>query len=235
VEEPVIATSEPENLPIKPIIPYKTSNSFFDDFTPGGIPEGTTSIIYGNPGTRKSYISLQWSSLYVQSGLKCIYFSNEMYSQEIDHYVQTLGIQEFSPLFIYQEDVITIHRIIKKERPQVLFLDSYQKLRADSGYGRSPSANDDLVKHINIFAEKYGCIVFVISHKIIPVGLEHDVKIVFKCSSINEDSNIIKFATTKNRLSNSNGHIAKFFKISHQVFEEVFPEKPEKNNTGADQ
>jgi predicted ATP-dependent serine protease len=225
IEEPIIEITLSENLLIMPRKRYKTLNNFFDDFIPGGIPEGTTLIIYGNPGARKSYTGLKWSSHYVRRGLKCIYFSNEMDQREINHYVQILGIQNFLPFFVYQEDVIAIHRIIKKERPQIIFLDSYQKLRADSGYNRSPSANDDLVKRINIFAQEYGCIVFVISHKVIPVGLEHDVKIVFKCVPLKKEPGIVKFTTTKNRLDNQGEPVVKFFGIDNNGFHEVFPPK----------
>jgi predicted ATP-dependent serine protease len=222
IEEPIAETSLLEKSPPLPLKRYRAFNGFFDDFIPDGIPEGTVGVITGKPGSRKSFSSLEWASNFVRLDIRCLYSSNEMEPHEIERYIKTLGIQSRLPNIVYQKGDIELHRIIKRERPQVLFLDSYQKLRADSGYDRSPSANDDLVKRINIFAKEYGCIVFVISHKVIPVGLEHDVQIVFKCIPLKNDPNIVKVTTTKNRRANQGEHVVKFFGIDSNGFHEVF-------------
>jgi predicted ATP-dependent serine protease len=221
VEEPVIETPLLEKLPSMPQKRHMSFNRFFDDFTPDGIPEGTVVVITGKPGSRKSFASIEWVTNFVRLGIRCLYCSNEMEPYEMDHYIQALGVQSRLPNIIYQKSDITLHKAIMKENYQVVFIDSFQKLRENSGYKRDPTSNDTIIKRINIWAKKYRCILFIISHYNIPACLEHDVRIVFKCTVLKKDNSITRFTTTKNRLINNDKPIDKYFIIGSHGFEEV--------------
>jgi predicted ATP-dependent serine protease len=225
IEEPITEAPLLEKSPPLPLKRYRAFNGFFDDFAPDGIPEGTVGVITGKPGSRKSFSSLEWASNFVRLGIRCLYSSNEMEPHEIEHYITALGIQNRLPNIVYQKGDIDLHRTIMKGNYHVVFIDSFQKLRENSGYKRDPASNDTIIKRINLLAKKYRCIIFIISHYNVPACLEHDVKIVFKCIPLKKDPNIIRFTTTKNRLANQGEHVVKFFGIDNNGFHEVFPPK----------
>ena len=104
----------------------------FDRVLGGGIVQGETVMIGGDPGIGKSTLLLQvvdrLARLPHHQGGKCLYVTGEESAQQIKLRAERLGIRS-NNLFIYPEtDVMAILAQIEKTRPVLTVIDSIQTL-----------------------------------------------------------------------------------------------------------
>ena len=100
----------------------------FDRVLGGWLVPGSVTLIGGDPGIGKSTLLLQAFAALSQSGLCCLYVSGEESQRQIKMRAERLGIVSPKLLILSETSLERILEQVKKNKPDVLVIDSIQTI-----------------------------------------------------------------------------------------------------------
>ncbi len=182
----------------------KSNIDGFDRIT-DGLVKDEILLLAGPPGVGKSTLFLQLAQNYSQGGRKVIFVSGEESPSQIKVHASRLGIKGESIRVIGSGDLGEIKKIIEKEKPEILFVDSIQAVAAP-GVNSAPGTIKQVKesgRQLTSVAKNSGIRV-MISGQITKQGtiagpkvLEHMVDAVIYIDSVEHDTRMI--TAEKNR------------------------------------
>ncbi len=164
---------------------FTTGISEFDRVMGGGIVSGSLTLISGDPGIGKSTLLLMVSGILSRS-FKVLYVSGEESLNQIKMRAQRLGLGEEKLLTVSETDIESILSLTKKEKPEVVVIDSIQTMALSSrgGIPGSVSLVREITSELMEIAKKNDITVFIVGHITKsgniagPMTLEHMVDVV---------------------------------------------------------
>ena len=181
-----------EKLVSKNII--KTSLDEFDRAFGGGLSVGSINLIGGEPGVGKSTLILQLLNALTSQNKRGLYLSGEESIEQIQARCLRLNIVSKEILIGFESNWDNIKKIIKKQSPEFLIIDSVQTLKSNelmnslSGGGSTKTIIYELIE----FVKSLNITVVLIGHVTKsgelagPKFLEHMVDVV---ASLEKDGN----------------------------------------------
>lgn len=112
---------------------FTTNVSEWDRVTGGGIVPGSFSIVTGDPGIGKSTLLLQVCSEFAEKH-KVFYFSTEESLSQVKIRFQRLDKQSNNLLFSTQATLEVITETCKKEKPDIVIIDSIQNIYSSENF-----------------------------------------------------------------------------------------------------
>ncbi len=133
----------------------------FDLVCGGGIVPGAVTLIGGEPGIGKSTLALQ-----VAAKMKTLYVSGEESPQQIRHRSDRLKISGKNIIITANTIVEEIESIIKKEKPECVFIDSVQTISTINCQGPAGSVTQirESTLRLSELAKKMSIPLFLIGH-----------------------------------------------------------------------
>lgn len=107
---------------------YSTKIKELDRVLGGGIVQGSSILIGGEPGIGKSTIALQLAGKLAEEGLKILYITGEESPPQLKTRATRLGINQSNIFIALQNDYINIENEIKNIKPNLVIIDSIQTL-----------------------------------------------------------------------------------------------------------
>lgn len=143
----------------------KTGLKEFDRVLGGGIVEGSLVLISGDPGIGKSTILLQVCQNLGQSN-KILYISGEESARQIKLRANRLKVDTENLFIMAETDVASIVETIKKEKPNLVIIDSIQtmvieELNSTAGSITQVREGTNIFMHL---AKSMGISIFVVGH-----------------------------------------------------------------------
>ncbi|MDA3793402.1 MAG: AAA family ATPase [Elusimicrobia bacterium] len=108
----------------------KSGIAGFDRIIGGGLVNQEILLLAGPPGVGKSTLFLQLAQNYSEAGSKVIFVSGEESPSQIKVHAGRLGIGGRGITVIGSGDLGEIKKIVEKEKPDILFVDSIQAVAA---------------------------------------------------------------------------------------------------------
>ena len=143
-----------------------TGISELDRALGGGLVPASAILVGGDPGIGKSTILLQAASALGRKGINVAYVSGEEAIAQIQDRARRLGLAEAPVKLAAETELRAILDGVKREKPQVLIVDSIQTMWSDA-IGAAPgtvaqvrACAHDLVR----FAKKSGCVLILVGH-----------------------------------------------------------------------
>ncbi len=129
----------------------------------GGIVPGSITLIGGDPGIGKSTLLLQ---LAVNSPYKILYISGEESAQQIKMRAERIGIKNKDCLILTETNLNTIFDSIKKEKPELVIIDSIQTISSPlvDSFPGSITQVRECTAELQMFAKESQIPVFLIGH-----------------------------------------------------------------------
>jgi len=109
-------------------IKYKTGISEFDTVLGGGLVQGMSALIGGEPGIGKSTIMIQIAYKLASMNLKVLYASGEESPEQIYLRSERLGVLSDNILLYCINDAEAIFTTIKTIKPDIVIIDSIQSV-----------------------------------------------------------------------------------------------------------
>ena len=137
----------------------------FDRVLGGGLVEGSLVLVGGDPGIGKSTLLLQAAKQFADQR-KVLYVSGEESEAQIKMRADRLGLQSGGLFFLGHTDVDQIIASAKKERVDILIIDSIQTMESASVSGMTGSVSqvrESCMKFMTL-AKAAGISVIVIGH-----------------------------------------------------------------------
>lgn len=94
----------------------------------GGIVQGSLTLVGGDPGIGKSTLLLQTCKLLAGEGHKVLYISGEESLVQIKMRADRIGVFQKNMLLLCETNLDIISRVIEKEKPRVVIIDSIQTM-----------------------------------------------------------------------------------------------------------
>ena len=138
----------------------------FDRVCGGGLVPGSAILLAGDPGVGKSTLLLQVCAAAAKLGAACAYVSGEEAVEQIRSRAQRMGLADSPVKLAAETSLRDILDGLKRERPDLVVIDSVQTLWSDAhdaGPGsvtQVRAATGELVR----FAKKYGTAVVLVGH-----------------------------------------------------------------------
>lgn len=152
---------------IKPRV--KTNIAPLDRVLNGGIPEGSTVIISGPPGTGKSSLLLMAADAASSDKCRTTYISGEQTQNDLAEYAQRFGIKNNNVTIRASQSAIDIDTVLKEveeDNASLVIIDSLQTCLSSSSKGDAGSS--DQCKSVAIvlteWAKQKGVAVLLVSH-----------------------------------------------------------------------
>jgi DNA repair protein RadA/Sms len=184
VEE--VASAPPGGLAVKTSARAKSHSLHFEDLdgdTPpakrlvtgiseldralgGGLVPASAVLIGGDPGIGKSTILLQAAASLGRQGARVAYVSGEEAIAQIQDRARRLGLAQSPVQLAAETELRAILDGVKREKPQVLIVDSIQTMWSDAiaaapgTVAQVRSCAHDLVR----YAKKSGCVLILVGH-----------------------------------------------------------------------
>jgi DNA repair protein RadA/Sms len=143
-----------------------TGISELDRALGGGLVPASAILVGGDPGIGKSTILLQAASALGRKGINVAYVSGEEAIAQIQDRARRLGLAQAPVKLAAETELRAILDGVKREKPQVLIVDSIQTMWSDA-IGAAPgtvaqvrACAHDLVR----FAKKSGCVLILVGH-----------------------------------------------------------------------
>ncbi len=143
-----------------------SGNSEFDRATGGGLVPGSALLIGGDPGVGKSTLLLQIAAGLCRSGSRVAYISGEESVAQIRLRASRMGLEDAPVELASATSLSTILATLKKQKPDVLIMDSIQTVWSDTipaapgTVTQVRSCAQELVR----FAKQSGCVLFLVGH-----------------------------------------------------------------------
>lgn len=106
----------------------KTGLSEFDRVSGGGLVLGSVLLIGGDPGVGKSTMVLQVLNRLAEQKIKVLYVTGEESIRQVRLRAERLKTLDSMLVVAAQNDTAVIKKMVKKEKPQVLVVDSIQTM-----------------------------------------------------------------------------------------------------------
>ncbi len=142
-----------------------TGNSEFDRVLGGGIVIGSLVLVSGDPGIGKSTILLQICEYLGKTG-KILYVSGEESANQIKMRANRLGVTSKNLFILSETNVNIIIETIKKEKPDIVIIDSVQTMVCDE-ISSSAGSVTQVRESTNLFmhtAKYYNIPILVVGH-----------------------------------------------------------------------
>ena len=182
---------------------YESNISEFDRVLGGSVMQGGSILIGGEPGIGKSTLMLQVvSSL---KGKKTVYVSGEESAQQVRSRCDRLKLPLDSILLYSDTRLEQLQDLIRKEKPDVMVIDSLQTLVSEQ-IGSTPGSVNQMkmcAMELVDTAKQYDCTLFLVGHVTKdgqiagPKVVEHIVDTVLYFELADSGARIIR--STKNR------------------------------------
>lgn len=130
-------------------IRFKTGMQELDRVLGGGIVKGSLVLLSGDPGIGKSTILLQICE-YLGKNLRILYVSGEESARQIKLRANRLRVSTENLYIMCQTDVESIVEYIKKEKPDLVIVDSIQTMNV-SEISSSPGSVTQVRESTNLF------------------------------------------------------------------------------------
>ena len=111
----------------------KTEISELDRVLGGGIVKGSLVLVGGDPGIGKSTLLLQCCRNLSEQKKKVLYISGEESLQQIKIRAKRIGEFGDSLFLLCETNLDIIQEVIKKEKPEIVVIDSIQTMYSESG------------------------------------------------------------------------------------------------------
>jgi DNA repair protein RadA/Sms len=189
---------------------FTTGISEFDRVMGGGIVSGSLVLISGDPGIGKSTLLLMISGILSRS-LRVLYVSGEESLNQIKMRAKRLGLGEEKLLTVSETNIESILSLTKKEKPEVVVIDSIQTMALSDrgGIPGSVSLVREITSELMEIAKKHNITVFIVGHITKsgniagPMALEHMVDVVLFMEGDNTHSFRL-LRSIKNRFGSTN-------------------------------
>ncbi len=133
----------------------------------GGLVEGSTLLVAGDPGIGKSTLLLQAAAALARDGQTCVYVSGEESAEQVRLRARRLGLGDAPVLFAAAtsvRDVLTTLDV--SDRPDAVVVDSIQTMYVDSldsapgSVAQVRASAHELIR----FAKRRGAVLFLVGH-----------------------------------------------------------------------
>ena len=132
----------------------------------GGIVKGSLVLVGGDPGIGKSTLLLQMCRNIAESRTKVLYVSGEESLQQIKMRAERIGDFSESMLLLCETDLEYIEKVISREKPEVVVIDSIQTMyneNVSSSIGSVSQIRETTANLLHI-AKTTNTAIFIIGH-----------------------------------------------------------------------
>lgn len=132
----------------------------------GGIVQGSLVLVGGDPGIGKSTLLLQVCRNLSAQQIKVLYISGEESLQQIKIRAERIGTFEDSLNLLCETNLETIERVIDRERPQIVVIDSIQTMYNEN-VASAPGSVSQVRESTGILmqiAKGKGISIFIVGH-----------------------------------------------------------------------
>jgi DNA repair protein RadA/Sms len=138
----------------------------FDRVLGGGLVAASAILVGGDPGIGKSTLLLQATAAFARTGMKCLYFSGEEATAQVQMRAQRLGLADAKVGLGAETNLRDILTTLDAERPGLAVIDSIQTMWLDNVEAAPGSvAQVRAAAHeIVTFAKKRGVAVILVGH-----------------------------------------------------------------------
>ena len=143
-----------------------TGISELDRVLGGGIVIGSVTLIGGEPGIGKSTLLLQVCKNLSRQRKRVLYISGEESLQQIKIRAERIGEFSESLSLLCETNLDTIHEIIKKEKPEIVVIDSIQTMYNEE-VSSAPGSVSQVRESTGVFmqiAKGMGISIFIVGH-----------------------------------------------------------------------
>ncbi len=132
----------------------------------GGIVHGSLTLLGGDPGIGKSTLLLQVCENLSHKGSKVLYISGEESLQQIKLRADRIGSFNDSLLLMCENDLTDIEEVIRKERPEVVIIDSIQTMVNEDITSSAGSVSQvrESTSVLMQLAKGIGVAIFIVGH-----------------------------------------------------------------------
>jgi DNA repair protein RadA/Sms len=132
----------------------------------GGIVEGSLILVGGDPGIGKSTLMLQICQSLGDNNKKILYVSGEESLHQIKMRGERLGVSTEEMLLYTQTNTDIIEKVIIKENPDILMIDSIQTMYSDAitSVPGSVSQVREVTAHLSRLAKQLNIATFIVGH-----------------------------------------------------------------------
>ncbi|MCB0391563.1 MAG: DNA repair protein RadA [Bdellovibrionales bacterium] len=132
----------------------------------GGIVPGSYTLLGGDPGIGKSTLLLQVAGKLAENNIRVLYVSGEESIEQSALRAQRLGVKSANLLLAAESQLETIISIAKKERPNVLIIDSIQTVYLSELQSAPGSVSQvrECASHLMGLAKGEGLAIFLVGH-----------------------------------------------------------------------
>lgn len=132
----------------------------------GGIVQGSLTLVGGDPGIGKSTLLLQVCKNLADAGHKVLYISGEESGVQIKMRADRIGSFSEHMLLLCETSLDTIEEAIRKQKPEVVVIDSIQTMYSDT-VSAAPGSVSQVRESTGIFlqlAKGLGVSIFIVGH-----------------------------------------------------------------------
>lgn len=132
----------------------------------GGIVQGSLTLVGGDPGIGKSTLLLQVCKNLADAGHKVLYISGEESGVQIKMRADRIGNFSEHMLLLCETSLDTIEEAIRKQKPEVVVIDSIQTMYSDT-VSAAPGSVSQVRESTGIFlqlAKGLGVSIFIVGH-----------------------------------------------------------------------
>ncbi|MCH7932118.1 MAG: DNA repair protein RadA [Proteobacteria bacterium] len=133
----------------------------------GGLVEGSTVLVAGDPGIGKSTLLLQAAAALARDGRTCVYVSGEESAEQVRLRARRLGLGDAPVLFAAATSVRDVLATLDtSDRPDAVVVDSIQTMYVDSldsapgSVAQVRASAHELIR----FAKRRGAVLFLVGH-----------------------------------------------------------------------
>ena len=133
----------------------------------GGLVEGSTILVAGDPGIGKSTLLLQAAAALARDGRTCVYVSGEESAEQVRLRARRLGLGDAPVLFAAATSVRDVLATLDtSDRPDAVVVDSIQTMYVDSldsapgSVAQVRASAHELIR----FAKRRGAVLFLVGH-----------------------------------------------------------------------
>ena len=166
-----VSLSQSEPIPLNEVSfstssRLSTGNSEFDRALGGGFAPQSLLLIGGDPGIGKSTLLLQTAVNLQTSDVKTLYVTGEESAEQIKLRANRLNMPNSNLKLFCHTELNTILNRVKKEKPDVLIIDSIQTMYKEEINGTPGSVSQirECTMDLMVFTKNVGCITILIGH-----------------------------------------------------------------------
>lgn len=144
---------------------FSTGFKEFDRVLGGGIVQGSTILIGGNPGTGKSTLLLQ-TLCNLSNKMKAIYVTGEESLNQVALRAHRLNLLNFNVYMLSETRIEQICLMAKKEQPLIMVIDSIQVMHISNIKSSPGSVTQvrEIAAYLTQFAKQYHITIIIVGH-----------------------------------------------------------------------